>query len=237
MRNRKKKTTSRRISKGIRFDVVTLFPGIFDSFLNESLVRRARKNGILNIHLWNLRAYASDLRRTVDERPFGGGPGMVLKVEPVYKAVSRIAYRVSRKKEKMKVILLSPRGRTFDAKMAERFSRYDRLILLCGRYEGVDERVARYIADEEISVGNYVVNGGEVPAMACIEAISRFVPGFLGKYDSLEEKRGSYPAYTRPVEFIPRGKHRGPRAWKVPPVLISGDHKKIETWRRAHGVR
>ena len=134
----------------------------------------------------------------------------------------------------MRVVLFSTRGKKIDAKAAKRLAKYDELVLICGRYEGVDERVAQYVADEEISMGDYVLSGGELPALTLIEAVSRFTPGFLGKQSSLEESHGSHPVYTRPEVFIARGKgkeKRGKRGWRVPKVLLSGDHKKIETWR------
>lgn len=166
---------------------------------------------------------------------------MVLKVEPIYKALLRIKRVMPYKhdQKKTRIILFSPRGKKMDEKMVKRFSRYERIILVCGRYEGVDERVARYIADEEISIGDYVLNGGEIPAMACIEATARYIPGFLGKYESLESISGSHPSYTRPAVFSPRNallSKMGPKTWKVPSSLLSGDHKKIDEWRRSHGI-
>ncbi|HTY40021.1 MAG TPA: tRNA (guanosine(37)-N1)-methyltransferase TrmD [Candidatus Paceibacterota bacterium] len=212
----------------MRFDIITIFPDIFDSYLSESLFKRARTNKIIDVHVHNLRDYSPDKKHhKVDDRPFGGGPGMVLQIEPIYEAVSQITRHVSRNK-KTRVILFSTRGKKLDAKVARRLSKYDRLILICGRYEGVDERVARFVADEELSIGDYVLSGGELPALVLMEAVSRYKPGFLGKFASLEDERGSFPAYTRPPVFSPK---RGVK-WTVPKVLQSGNHAKIATWRQ-----
>ena len=211
----------------MRFDVITIFPRIFDSYLNESLFKRAVKSGIVDIRVHDLRKYSSDKRHhKVDDKPFGGGPGMVMQVEPIYKVVSHLKAKSS--KLKARTILFSTRGKKLDAKTAKRLSRYDRLVLICGRYEGVDERVAEHIADEELSVGEYVLSGGEIPALALMEAVSRYLPGFLGKYESLEDVKGSYPVYTRPEVFLPK---RGAK-WSVPKDLMMGDHKRIAAWRK-----
>jgi tRNA (guanine37-N1)-methyltransferase len=210
-----------------RFHVLTIFPDIFDSYLKESLFKRAQKAKVVSIRTYDLRAFTKDKHKKVDDRPFGGGPGMVLKVQPVWDAVKKIKAGPL-KKHKSRTILFSTRGKTLDAKTALRLAKYDDLILICGRYEGVDERVAEHIADEEISVGNYVLSGGEIPALALMEAVSRHLPGFLGKEESLEEVNGSFPTYTRPEVFVPvKGKK-----WGVPAVLLSGDHKKISEWRK-----
>ncbi len=214
----------------MKFDILTIFPKIFDSYFNESLFARAKKNRILSINIHNLRDYTTDKHHKVDDIPYGGGPGMVLKVEPIYKAVKKLNVKsknpsfakATKGKEKSRVILFSTRGKKLDSKIAKRLSKYDRLILICGRYEGVDERVAENIADEEISIGDYVLSGGEIPAMVLVEAVSRFIPKFLGKYESLEDVKGYYKAFTRPEVF---------NKWKVPRVLLSGNHKEIEEWR------
>jgi tRNA (guanine37-N1)-methyltransferase len=214
----------------MRFHVLTIFPDIFDSYVNESLFKRAKKNKILSVQTYNIRDFTDDKHNKVDDRPFGGGPGMVLKVQPIWEAVKKIKNVQNRrlKKGKTKIVLFSARGKKLDAKAAQRLSQYDDLILICGRYEGVDERVAEHIADEEISIGDYVLSGGEIPALVLMEAVSRHIPGFLGKEESLEEVNGSFPTYTRPENFVlKKGK-----IWKVPPVLLSGDHKKIEQWRK-----
>ena len=215
----------------MRVDILSIFPRIFDSYLKESLVKRAIAKKLIEIKAWNLRDFALGRHKKVDDKPFGGGPGMVLQVEPIYKAISKL--KSQKLKLKRRVILFSTRGKKLDANVAKRLSKYDNLILICGRYEGVDERVATHIADEEISIGDYVLSGGELPALVLMEAVSRFIPGFLGKYESLEEVKGFYPVYTRPPKFSPRkiGRAR-PKTWSVPKVLLSGDHKKIGEWRK-----
>jgi tRNA (guanine37-N1)-methyltransferase len=211
-----------------RFHIITIFPGVFDSYISESLFKRAQKDKIVSIRAYDLRAFTKDRHKKVDDRPFGGGPGMVLKVQPVWDAVKKIKGAALKKSKKARVILFSTRGKKLDATMARRLAKYDDLIFICGRYEGVDERVAEHIADEEVSVGDYVLSGGEIPALALMEAVSRQVPGFLGKEESLEEVNGSFPTYTRPEAFSPK---KG-KEWKVPDVLLSGDHKKIAEWRK-----
>ena len=212
----------------MRFNIITIFPKIFDSYLKESLILKAQKNKIIDIKIWNLRDFSKDKRKTVDDKPFGGGPGMVLKVEPIYQAVNFIKNK--NKNKKKRVILFSPRGKELNLKVLKRLLKYDELVLICGRYEGVDERVLKHVADEEISIGNYILSGGELPALVLIESLSRLIPGFLGKYESLEYTRGSWPAYTRPAVFSPKKNIK----WKVPNVLLSGDHKKIEEWRKKY---
>jgi tRNA (guanine37-N1)-methyltransferase len=227
------------------FHIITIFPHIFDSYFNEGVLKRAQKKGLISIKIHNLRDFTDDERKTVDDRPFGGGPGMVLKVEPIYKAVESIKQiskkensKHSQKNKKQKTILLSAKGDLFNQKTAESFSKLNEMILICGRYEGVDERVAKHIADEEISIGNYILSGGELGAMVIIETVARLIPGVLGNPQSIEEKRNSlsqnhhcltsvsgYPVYTRPEVF---------NRWRVPKVLLSGDHKKIEEWRKKH---
>jgi len=208
----------------MRFDIITIFPRIFDSYLKESFLKRAQKKGLVEIAAHNLRDFAADKHHKVDDRPFGGGPGMVLKVDSIFKAVQAIKKKKVKGKER--VILFSVRGKKLDAKTAQRLARYKRLVLICGRYEGVDERVAEHIADEEISIGEYVLSGGELPALILMESVCRFIPGFLGKQESLEEFKGSYPAYTRPEVFV-----AGKKKWAVPKILLSGNHKEIEKWR------
>lgn len=221
----------------MRIDILTIFPEIFDSYFSESLFRHAREKGLVHIAVHNLRDFTTDKHHKVDDRPFGGGPGMVFKVEPIFKAMQAI---LKKKPEKLpknlksRTILFSTRGKKLDAAAAKRLSRYDRLILICGRYEGVDERVAEHVADEEVSIGDYVLSGGEIPAMVLSEAVCRFRPGFLGKYESLEEMKGSYPVYTRPEEFLPG---KGKKPWRIPKVLTSGNHKEIDAWRRVRGLR
>jgi tRNA (guanine37-N1)-methyltransferase len=210
----------------MRFDIITIFPDIFDSYFNESIIKRAQKKKIAKIKIHNLRDFSEDKRRTVDGRPYGGGSGMVLMAEPIYQAVKAI-----KKKKKSKIILLSAKGKKFGQKTAERFSKLEQMIIICGRYEGVDERVAKYLTDEEISIGDYVLTGGELPAMIVVDAVSRLLPGAIAK-ESLAEESFSrerfleYPHYTRPEELLMNGKKR-----KVPKILLSGNHKKIKEWR------
>lgn len=216
-----------------QFDIITIFPGLFNSFLKESLIARALKKRIIKINIHNLRDWTSDRHKTVDDRPFGGGLGMTLKIEPIFKAVQD----VKKKRGKRKVVLFSPRGKKFTQQRAHQFSRSDQLIFICGRYEGVDERVAKHIADVELSIGDYVLMGGELPAMVVIETVARLVPGVLGKPQLLKERvtktKGfiEYPQYTRPKVFSPKKEV----TWKVPNVLVSGDHKRIDEWRAKHG--
>ena len=242
------------------FDIITIFPDIFKSFLKESIIARTQKKGLIKINILNLRNWTSDVHKVVDDRPFGGGLGMVIKVEPVYRAVSSLIsnFQFSRstssgqspggraifknKKKKTKIILFTPRGKKFNQKIAYQLSKLDQIIMICGRYEGVDERVAKYISDLELSVGDYDLMGGDLPAMLVMETVSRLIPGVLGKPELLKERitkdKGfiEYPQYTRPFKFYPKEKfgRASPEIWRVPKVLISGDHKKIAEWRKKH---
>ena len=215
----------------LTFDVITIFPEIFDSYLKESLIARAQKKKLIKINVHNLRKWTTDRHQTVDDRPFGGGLGMVLKVEPIYKAVKAV-----KKKKKVKIILFTPRGKKFNQKIAYQLSKLYQLIMICGRYEGVDERAAKYIADLELSIGDYDLMGGELPAMVVIETVARLIPGILGKEQLLKERitkeKGfiEYPQYTRPEVFSPK---KGLK-WRVPKVLLSCNHKKIAEWRKKH---
>ncbi|MDD2753054.1 MAG: tRNA (guanosine(37)-N1)-methyltransferase TrmD [Candidatus Portnoybacteria bacterium] len=208
----------------MKFDIITIFPKIFDSYFGESILARAQKKKLIKIKAHDLRKWASDKHKKVDDSPYGGGPGMVMKVDVIYKAVKAI-----KKKSNDRLILFSAKGKPFTQADARRLAEYDRLIMICGRYEGVDERVAEHIVDEELSVGNFVLTGGEIPAMIVVDAVARLLPGVLGKEDSLAEESFSsdgyleYPQYTRPEEF---------NDWKVPEVLLGGNHKEIEEWRR-----
>lgn len=206
----------------IKFDIVTIFPEMLSGYFNESIFKRAQEKRLIKITAHNLRDFTADKHKTVDDSPYGGGPGMVLKVEPIYEAVKKI-----KKGKKSRVIVFSTRGKLFDQKTAQRLAKYNQLIFICGRYEGVDERVAKNIADEEISIGDFVLSGGEIPAMIVVDAASRFVPGVLGKKESLETIKGSYPVYTRPEVFAIKNKKL-----RVPKVLLSGDHQKIDKWRK-----
>jgi len=220
----------------IKFDVVTIFPRIFDSYFKESLINKASEKKLIKVSVHNLRDYTEDKHKTVDDRPFGGGFGMVMKIGPICKAIRYLKTKIKNKKSK--VILFTPRGKKFTQKMAYKFSKLDQLIMICGRYEGVDERVANHIVDEKISIGDYVLMGGELPAAIVIETVSRLIPGVLGKPNLLKERipsqkgRGGrgfieYPQYTRPKVF----KLKKGEEWKVPKVLLSGNHKKIKEWR------
>lgn len=206
----------------INFDIITIFPKIFDSYFDHSLIRHSQEKKLIKINIWNLRDFTTDIHKTVDDRPFGGGPGMVLRVQPIVDCLDKIKSQKSKVKntdQKSKIILLSPRGKLFSQKIAERFSKLNQIVLICGRYEGVDERVRKFI-DEEVSIGDYILSGGELPAMIIIEAVTRLIPGVLSNIESLNDL--GYPVYTRPANF---------RGMKVPTVLLSGDHKKIEEWR------
>jgi tRNA (guanine37-N1)-methyltransferase len=220
----------------IKFDVITIFPKIFDSYIGESLIARAIKKKLIKIKAHNLRKWTTNNHQTVDGRPFGGGLGMVMMVEPIYKAVKFIKLKV--KSKKSKVIFFTPRGEVFNQKMASKLAKLDQIIFICGRYEGVDERVAENIADIKLSIGEYDLMGGELPAMVVMETVSRLIPGVIGKEELLKErvtKNGGfieYAQYTRPEVFIPKGDKK---KWKVPEVLLSGNHKNIEEWKKAHG--
>lgn len=212
----------------MRFDIITIFPKIFDSYFNESILARAQAKKLIQIKIHNLRDYTSDKHKTVDDSPYGGGPGMVMRPDVLVGAISKIKNK--KLKIKTRIILFSPAGKKFTQKDAQRLSKYNQLILICGRYEGIDYRVEKYLADEVFSIGDYVLSGGEIPAMIVVESVSRLIKGVLGKEESIEEKRYGVglPAYTRPEAVIINGKKR-----IAPKVLLSGDHKKIEKWRRA----
>ena len=207
----------------MRFDIITIFPEIFTGYLSGGIIRRAVAEGLLEIHVHDLRHFAAGRHRQVDDRPFGGLEGMVVKPEPVFRAVESL-----REDGAAAVYLLSAQGALFSAETARRMARLRRVILNCGRYEGVDERVAEHLADEEISIGDYVLTGGEPAAMVVVDAVSRFVPGVVGKTGSVERDSFNdglldYPQYTRPRDFQGHG---------VPDVLLSGDHAAVEEWRR-----
>ncbi len=215
------------------FHVITLFPELFDSYFHTSILGKAQEKKLFNVTAYQLRQWATDKHHKVDGSPYGGGPGMVLMVDPIYKGIKKIQDKIKkRKNNKTRVILLSTRGEVFNTAHAKRLAKYDHLIFICGRYEGVDERVATHIADEEISVGDVVLSGGEIPAMMIIDAVARFIPGVLGKTESLEDIKGSYPTYTRPEIYTPDKKNTR-KTWKVPKELLSGNHKKIEEWRNS----
>jgi tRNA (guanine37-N1)-methyltransferase len=211
----------------MKIDIITIFPKMFEPVLNESIIRRAQTKGKVKIALHDLRDYTPDKHRKVDDRPFGGGSGMVMTPEPIFNAVAAI------KPRKAHVILLCPQGKRLDQKTAQRIAKYKHLILICGHYEGVDERVSQKLVDEKISIGDYVLTGGELPAMVLVDAIVRLIPGVLGdknslNFESFEGNLLEYPHYTRPANF---------KGLCVPAILLSGDHKKIEIWRKKEALR
>lgn len=211
----------------MRVDVLTLFPAMFAGPLDESIVRRARVAGLLDLKVHNLRDWAKDRHKTVDDRPFGGGPGMVLKPEPLFEAVESL------RGEGTRVVLTSPSGAVFNQAMARRWSQEPHLIFICGSYEGYDERVRRYLADEDVSIGDFVLTNGALPAMVMIDSVTRLIPGALGDDESAVDESFSnglleYPHYTRPAEF---------RGWAVPEVLLSGNHADIARWRRLQAMK
>ena len=205
----------------MRIDVVTLFPELFDAPLRTSLLGKAIEAGRIEVGVRDLREHGLGKHRSVDDEPYGGGAGMVMRPEPIFAAVEAV------REEASHVVLLSPRGTKFDQAMASRLAAREHLVLVCGRYEGVDQRIADHLADEELSIGDYVLAGGEVAALVVIEAVARLVPGVVGNPESLRAESHAaglleYPQYTRPSEF---------RGWKVPDVLVSGDHGAVERWR------
>jgi tRNA (guanine37-N1)-methyltransferase len=205
----------------MKIDVLTLFPAMFAGPLDESIIKRAREAGRLDLAIHNLRDYAHDRHKTVDDRPFGGGPGMLLKPEPIFEAVESLAREVTR------VILLSPSGRPFNQAIARELAGYEHLLMVSGHYEGFDERVREQLADDELSIGDYVLTNGALPVMVIIDAVTRLLPGVLGDEDSAQQDSFSqglleYPQYTRPADF---------RGMTVPEVLLSGNHAEIARWR------
>jgi tRNA (guanine37-N1)-methyltransferase len=206
----------------IRFDIITIFPKVFQPIFNESMIRRAQEKKKVAIHVHDLRAFTQDKRKTVDDRPFGGGPGMVLMAQPLFDAIKKIKGR-----KKAKVILTCPTGKPLTQALARRLAQEKHLIIICGHYEGVDERVREALVDETISIGDYVLTGGEIPAMVLIDCVTRLIPGVLGKAESLvqesfEENLLDHPQFTRPANF---------RGMKVPDVLLSGNHQQVNKWR------
>lgn len=232
----------------MRFDLITIFPEFFAGPLNHGIVRRAKEAGLVQIHVQDLREFTNDRHRTVDDRPYGGGEGMVLKPGPLFEAVERLlGHSVGDAEKKIAlepsaaILLMSATGRLFTQETARRYANLERLILICGRYEGVDERVAEHLATEEVCVGDYVLSGGELPAAIIVDAVTRLLPGALGNEASTQNESFQhyehkvrpiasgpgapldYPHYTRPADF---------RGWKVPEVLISGHHAEVAKWRR-----
>ena len=222
----------------MKFDILTLFPEMFTGPFDQSIIKRAQEKSIVEINIHDIRKFAIDERGTVDDTPYGGGVGMVMRIEPIYEALKNI----KNPKTNTKIVLLDARGNKFTQQRAKDFSQLDQLILICGHYEGVDERVKEYLVDESISIGDYVLTGGELPAMVIADAVTRLIPGVLSKpeatsLESFSTVNGEssptvnpyleHPQYTRPEEF---------NGWKVPEVLLSGNHKEIENWRKAHSV-
>jgi len=217
------------------FDILTLFPAIFDGAFQESILQRAQEMGSLFIALHNIRDYTIDKHAVTDDTPYGGGGGMVMKPEPIFRAVESILDAVGDggPRSSIPIILLTPQGRPFDQRIAHQLAQYERVVLICGRYEGVDERVREHLVTDEISIGDYVLTGGEIPAMVIVDAVTRLLPGVLGDPgapldDSHAEGLLEYPHYTRPAEF---------RGWGVPEVLLSGHHARIARWRREQALK
>lgn len=212
----------------MRIDIITIFPKMFEPVLNESIIKRAQHKGKVRIRVHDLRDYTADKHRKVDDRPFGGGSGMVMRPEPMFNAVKALRGKAQGQRHRTKVILLTPQGKPLTQRVAERLSKLKQAVLICGHYEGIDERVREHLVDEEISIGDYVLTGGELPAMVLVDCIVRLIPGVLGDKNSLnfETFKGNlleYPHYTRPARF---------RDMRVPKILLSGDHLKIEKWRK-----
>ena len=221
--------SSRGSLKKLRFDIISIFPNIFDSLINESILKRARDQSIVDVRVHNLRDYSVDKHMKVDDHPFGGGVGMVMSVEPIARAIET----VKQGRPNVHTLLMSPSGKRFDQAKACQLSRVENIIIICGRYEGVDERVGRFYVDEEISIGVYVLSGGEIPAMVLLESVARLVPGVLGDENSIVEESFSwpmleYPQYTRPRDF---------RGFKAPEILVSGNHEKIRNWHREQALK
>lgn len=211
----------------MKIDILTIFPDIFNTPLNYSIIERAINMGALDISVHNLRDYTTDKAKSTDDYPFGGGPGMIMKVEPIFNGLKAL------RKPESEVILLSPQGEKFNQRLAINISRKEHIILICGRYKGVDERIRKHLIEREISIGDYITSGGEIPALVIIDAVSRLLPNVLGNFDSAESDsfmsgKLDAPYYTRPREFS---------GMTVPDILLSGDHKKIEEWREKESLK
>jgi len=214
----------------MRFDILTLFPEMFNGPFSDSMIKKARENGIIDINLIDIRDYTTDKHNTADDYPYGGGAGMVLKVEPIYYALADITEDFSQSTTN---ILLTPRGQKLDQSMVKDLSGKDRLVLICGHYEGIDERIRNNFVDQEVSIGDYVLTGGEIPAMVLVDAIARLLPGVLGhdeskKNDSFYNGILDYPHYTRPQEF---------KGMEVPEILLSGNHQLVDRWRKKEALK
>ncbi len=215
----------------LQIDILTIFPRMFEFVLQESIIKRAQNKGKVKICVHDLRDYTADRHRKVDDRPFGGGAGMVMRPEPIFNAVEDIKLQAAGRRSQ--VILLSPQGKKLTQDISKKLAKYRHLILICGHYEGIDERVREYLVDEEISIGDYVLTGGELPAMVLVDALVRLLPGVLGdknslNFESFEDSLLEYPQYTRPARF---------RDMRVPRILLCGDHKKIEMWRKKEAIK
>lgn len=218
----------------MQFDILTLFPNLVQPYLEDSIIKNAIENKLINVNVHNWREFADDKHKTVDDKTYGGGAGMLLKVEPIYKQLKAIKALPKSESEKTRIIMMAPDGEVLTQKKAEELSEYDRVIMLCGRYEGFDARVLEYV-DEKISIGQYVLAGGELPALVTMEAVARHIPGVLGHQDAMKDETFSYgddykeyPQYTRPEVWVDdEGKEQ-----VVPEILLSGDHAKIEQWRQ-----
>lgn len=217
----------------MKFHIITIFPEIFNSYLNESILGRAIKNKIISFNIYNPRDFIKAPKnnyKPVDDKPYGGGPGMVMRAEPILKAVEAVFKKLKAKSSKQKAIIINfiPSAEKFTNTHAKKISKYTDVVLICGRYEGIDARIDKILKTKKFSIGDYVVTGGELPAMVLIDSISRQIPGVLGKYESLEEERvSSSEVYTRPEVLKYKGKN-----YKVPKILLSGNHKKIEEWKK-----
>jgi tRNA (guanine37-N1)-methyltransferase len=218
----------------MQFDVFTLLPDVFPTYLESSILKRASERGLIEVHVHNIRDYTHDKHHVTDDTPYGGGGGMVMKPEPVFEAVESVLGKspVQSHGQPVPIILLTPQGRVFNQRIAEELSSHERITLICGRYEGVDERIREHLVTDEVSVGDYVLTGGELPAMILIDAVSRLIPGVLGDPTGAQDDSHSmglleYPHYTKPADF---------RGWKVPEILQSGNHAKIEQWRREQAL-
>lgn len=229
----------------MRFDVLTIFPKVINSYTDASILGRAQKNKIVELHVWDIREYTGDNHKTVDDTPYGGGPGMILKLPPIHKTLEAVSEETRYKKQDTKrrrTVVMSARGEQFTQKKAEQYAGLDSLTLICGRYEGIDQRVIDHLADEELSIGPYILAGGELAALIVIEATARLIPGVLGNPESLieeshstslpseaqsdnDERSWEYPQYTKPEEY---------NDWAVPKILLSGNHQEIKRWRDEH---
>lgn len=214
----------------MQFEVFTLLPEVFPSYLETSILKRAIERGLIDVQVHNIRAFTHDKHNTTDDTPYGGGGGMVMKPEPIFEAVESVLG--SDADPNLPIVLLTPQGRVFNQSIAQELSQHSRILLLCGRYEGIDERIREHLVTDEISIGDYVLTGGELPALILIDAIARLLPDVLGDPTGAQDDSHAmglleYPHYTRPPEF---------RGWKTPDVLLSGDHKKIEKWRREQSL-